>query len=93
MIRKIMKNAIIIAAATAMLLGFGTDTKAADAYRDTAVAGIDAAIDQYVTTQAVTAETTEEAEVSTEASTVEPVQESTDIRSLRISLWRMSVII
>lgn len=77
MIRKIMKNAIITAAATAMLLGFGTDTKAADAYRDTAVAGIDAAIDQYVTTQAVTAETTEEAEVSTEASTVEPVQEST----------------
>ena len=77
MIRKIMKNAIITAAATAMLLGFGTDTKAADAYRDTAVAGIDAAIDQYVTTQAVTEETTEETEVSTEASTVEPVQEST----------------
>lgn len=77
MIRKIMKNTIIAAAATAMLLGFGTDTKAADAYRDTAVAGIDAAIDQYVTSQDVTTEATEEAEVSTEASTVEPVQEST----------------
>lgn len=76
MIRKMMKNTMIAAAATAMLLGFGTDTKAADAYRDTAVAGIDAAIDQYVTTQNTVASEAEAAD-TTEASTTEAAPEST----------------
>lgn len=76
MIRKMMKNAMIAAAAAAMLLSFGTDTKAADAYRDTAVAGIDAAIDQYVTTQNVTAASDEAVADTEEAETAEPASES-----------------
>lgn len=75
MIRKMMKNTMIVAAATAMLLGFETDTKAADAYRDTAVAGIDAAIDQYVTTQNTVASEAEATE-ATETSTTEAASES-----------------
>lgn len=76
MIRKMMKNTMIAAAAVAMLLSVGTDTKAADAYRDTAVAGIDAAIDQYVTTQNTAASDEAADTEAAEATATEPVQES-----------------
>ena len=49
MIRKTIRNTAVFAAGIAMILSLnGMDIQAAEAYRDTAVAGIDAAIDEYI---------------------------------------------
>lgn len=49
MIRKTMRNAVIVAAGLIMLFGVNVNTKAAETNKDdTAIAGIDAAIEQYV---------------------------------------------
>lgn len=82
MIRKMMKNTVIIAAGLAMVLGLSIPAKAAETYSDTAVAGIDAAIDQYVLNMPEqTATETTTADNSTEApaepTTEAPVPEST----------------
>lgn len=88
MIRKTIRNTAVFAAGIAMILSLnGMDIQAAEAYRDTAVAGIDAAIDEYILnapqepsvpegTEATEAEPSE-ALVQAEAVTEAPVPEST----------------
>ncbi|MBO5239767.1 MAG: C40 family peptidase [Lachnospiraceae bacterium] len=75
MIRKMMRNTLIIAAGISMVLALGTPSKAEETYKDTAVAGIDAAIDQYVAT--MSANQVSEAGIATDTSAVseEPATE------------------
>lgn len=74
MIRKMIKNTVLLAAGAGMVIGLNayayTPAKAADAYKDTAVAGIDAAIEQYVLNHP-------DATVSTEAVANDPLGEAT----------------
>lgn len=85
MIRKTMRNAVIVAAGLIMLFGLNLDTKAAETYKDdTAIAGIDAAIEQYVASMSATATVAsdvpagaENGEVVPTDTSAEPVQEST----------------
>lgn len=74
MIRKMIRNTVLLAAGAGMVIGLNayayTPAKAADAYKDTAVAGIDAAIEQYVLNHP-------DATVSTEAVANDPLGEAT----------------
>lgn len=76
MIRKMMRNTLIIAAGISMVLALGTASKAEETYKDTAVAGIDAAIDQYVAT--MSANQVSETGIATDTSAVseEPATEA-----------------
>ncbi len=72
MIRKALRNTVIVAASLVMLFGLNTVTRAEETYKDTAVAGIDAMIGQYVAEMPqadMAAETTEGVPVTTEAPT------------------------
>ena len=78
MIPKIFRNTVLIAAGAAMVVSCNVNTKAAESYKPTSVAGIDAAIDEYVasmsdTTETVAADTsTESPDIPTEALQTEP---------------------
>lgn len=78
MIPKIFRNTVLIAAGAAMIVSCNVNTKAAESYKPTSVAGIDAAIDEYVasmsdTTETVAADTsTESPDIPTEALQTEP---------------------
>lgn len=88
MIRKMIRNTTVFAAGITMILSLGgMDIQAAEAYRDTAVAGIDAAIDEYILNapqeasvpevSEVTEAESSEAPAQAEAMTEAPVPEST----------------
>ena len=92
MIRKIVRNTFIIIAGVGMVLTMNSTSMAEETYKDTAVAGIDAAIDQYVASMASTEAATENAEaaevapeasseVSQEAET--PVEEAAPVSTAR----------
>lgn len=82
MIRKTIRNTVVFAAGIAMVFGLGRiDIRAAETYGDTAVAGIDAAIDDYILNapQVETAsvpETSEEIQTEPTEIAAEPVTEA-----------------
>lgn len=83
MVHKIMKSAVLVAAGVGMVVSLNTVTtpklQAADTYKDTAVAGIDAAIEQYVMSLE-NAENASEVAETTEVIT-EVLQEPTQVES------------
>lgn len=83
MIRKTIKNAVIFTAGVAMVFGLNRmEIRAAESYGDTAVAGIDAAIDDYILNNASQVdsasvpETSEEIQTELSETPTEPVTEA-----------------
>ncbi len=74
MIRKMMRNTVILAAGFMMVFGLSSTSQAEESYKDTAVAGIDVAIDQYVAALGNSETVADATEI--EADAQEPVAEA-----------------